>query len=166
NEQVRFFSNMNVAQNIIAMLGQMFIVKRVVHHFGIGRALAVMPALSIIGFVILAMDPTLLGVAILTVVRRGLGFGFTKPSTDMLYSVVSPEDKYKAKNFIDVPIYRAGDLFGTWTIKLLMAPIIGLTWVYISTLMIPFAAIWTAISLWLGREYKRRAKALKNTGVA
>lgn len=166
DKQVQFFSNMNVVQNIIAMLAQMFLVKRVVQRFGIGRSLALMPALSIIGFVVLALDPTLIGVAVLTVFRRGLGFGFTKPSTDMLYSVVSPEDKYKAKNFIDVPIYRAGDLVGTWTIKLLMAPIIGLSWVTVSAFMIPFAAIWTAISLWLGRDYRRRAKALKKSGIS
>ena len=127
---------------------------------------AVMPALSIIGFALLAMDPTLMAVAFLTALRRGLGFGFTKPSTDMLYSVVSPEDKYKAKNFIDLPIYRGGDLFGTWTIKLLMAPIIGMTWIAISALMVPFAVLWTGICLWLGRDYRRRAKELKESGIA
>lgn len=166
NERVQFFSNMNMFQNIIAMFTQLFLVRLVVAKFGLGRSLALMPALSVVGFAVLTMDPTLMGVAVLTVVRRGLGFGFTKPSTDMLYSVVTPEDKYKAKNFIDVPIYRGGDLFGTWTIKLLMAPIIGLTWVGISAVMVPFAVAWTGISLWLGRDYRRRARELKESGIA
>ena len=166
NERVQFFSNMNLVQNIIAMFTQLFVVRLVVARLGLSTSLALMPAISILGFAVLAMDPTLMGVAILTVVRRGLGFGFTKPSTDMLYSVVSPEDKYKAKNFIDVPIYRGGDLFGTWTIKLFMAPIIGLTWVGISALMVPFAVLWTGIAVWLGRDYRRRAKSLKESGIA
>ena len=51
-------------------------------------------------------------VAALTVLRRAVGFGFAKPSTDMLYSVVTPEEKYKAKNAIDTAIYRGGDVVG------------------------------------------------------
>ena len=166
NERVQFFSNMNLFQNILAMTIQMFMVRHMVARFGIGGSLALMPFISILGFALVALFPTLIAVAFLTAFRRGLGFGFTKPSTDMLYSVVSPEDKYKAKNFIDVPIYRGGDLFGTWTIKLLMLPIIGFGWIAISVLMVPFAAAWTGISIWLGREYRRRAKELKETGIA
>ncbi len=164
-ERTQFFSNMNVLQNAIAMVSQMFLVRHVVARWGLSRSLALMPFLSIIGFAWVALDPTLVVVAIVTAVRRGVGFGFMKPSTDMLYSVVSPEDKYKAKNFIDTAIYRGSDLFGTWTIKLLMAPIIGLTWVAVSVVMIPFAAIWTGIAVWLGREYRRRAAKLKESGI-
>jgi AAA family ATP:ADP antiporter len=96
-------------------------------------------------------------------VRRALGFGFTKPSTDMLYSVVTPEEKYKAKNFIDTAIYRGGDVIGTWTIRTMS--VLGMGMAAISAVMLPFAALAAIIALWLGREYKRRAKALKTSGV-
>jgi AAA family ATP:ADP antiporter len=104
-----------------------------------------------------------MAVAALTVVRRALGFGFTKPSTDMLYSVVTPEEKYKTKNFIDTAIYRGGDVVGTWTIRLMS--ILGLGMAAISFVMLPFAVVSAVIALWLGREYKRRAKELKLSGV-
>jgi AAA family ATP:ADP antiporter len=109
------------------------------------------------------MEPTLIAVAVLDVIRRGLGFGFAKPSTDMLYSVVTPEEKYKTKNFIDTAIYRGGDVVGTWTIRLLS--ILGLSIAGISLLMVPFAAISAVVALWLGRDYKRQAKVLKMSGV-
>ncbi|MGI9222661.1 MAG: NTP/NDP exchange transporter [Woeseiaceae bacterium] len=156
DQRTRFFSNINVATLAISLLGQMFLVRHVVGRFGIGVSLALMPVLSVAGFAILAVNPTLAGLALLTIARRGLGFGFTKPTTDMLYSVVSPEDKYKSKNFVDTAIYRGGDLVGAWAIR-------GLIWLgfgisAISWIMVPFTAVWSIIAFWLGRDYRRRAK--------
>jgi AAA family ATP:ADP antiporter len=154
DEQTRFYSNINVATNAISLIGQMFLVKHVVSRFGIGVSLSLLPVVSVAGFALLAFEPGLAIVAILTVARRGLGFGFTKPTTDMLYSVVTPEEKYKTKNFIETAIYRGGDVVGTWSIKLMsMLGIAG-----ISIVMLPFAVLWAIISLWLGQRYRRRAK--------
>lgn len=161
--RTQFFSNMNVAQNALALIAQMFLVKQVVTRFGIGRSLFLFPLASIIGFAVLAMEPTLIAVAVLDVVRRGLGFGFAKPSTDMLYSVVTPEEKYKTKNFIDTAIYRGGDVAGTWTIKLMS--ILGLGFTVISLLMLPFAMISAVVALWLGKDYRRQARRLRDSGV-
>ena len=161
--RTQFFSNMNVVQNALALIAQMFLVKQVVTRFGIGRSLFLFPFVSIIGFAILALDPTLMAVAVLDVVRRGLGFGFAKPSTDMLYSVVTPEEKYKTKNAIETAVYRGGDVIGTWSIKFLS--VLGLGMAAISVVMLPFAIISAIVALWLGRDYKRRARELKDTGV-
>ncbi len=163
NARTQFFSNMNVAQNALALIAQMFLVKQVVTRFGIGRSLFLFPFASIIGFAILAMEPTLMAVAVLDVVRRGLGFGFAKPSTDMLYSVVTPEEKYKTKNAIDTAVYRGNDVIGSWSVKLLS--MIGMGMAAISVVMLPFALVSAAVALWLGRDYKRKAKALKESGV-
>jgi AAA family ATP:ADP antiporter len=161
NEQTQFFSNMNVATNALSLIGQMFIVKHVVSRFGIGVSLSLLPIISVVGFAVLAFDPVLGVVAVLTVARRALGFGFSKPTTDMLYSVVTPEEKYKTKNFIDTAIYRGGDVIGTWAIKLMSA--LGIAG--ISVVMLPFAVIWAIVALWLGHDYRRRARVLKHSGV-
>jgi AAA family ATP:ADP antiporter len=161
--RTQFFSNMNVAQNALALVAQMFLVKQVVTRFGIGRSLFLFPLASIIGFAVLALEPTLMAVAVLDVVRRGLGFGFAKPSTDMLYSVVTPEEKYKTKNAIETAVYRGGDVVGTWSIKLLS--VLGMGMAAISIVMLPFALVSAVVALWLGREYKRRAKNLAQRGV-
>ena len=163
DERIRFFSNMNIASNILATFSQMFLVKQVVTRFGIGRSLFLFPLASIVGFAVLAMEPTLIVVAVLDIVRRGLGFGFAKPSTDMLYSVVTPEEKYKTKNAIDTAIYRGGDVVGTWTIRLLS--VVGLGIAGIAIVMVPIAGISAVVALWLGREYKRKAKTLRDSGV-
>ena len=162
DSQTRFFSNINNATNAIALVAQLLIVKRVVGRFGIGVSLALMPVVSIAGFAILAVYPTLAVVAVLTVARRALGFGFAKPTTDMLYSVVTPEEKYKTKNFMDTAVYRGGDLVGTWSIRGLQS--IGMGISTISWIMLPFAALWAVVALWLGRDYRRRARILRDSG--
>jgi len=163
DEQTQFFSNINNAINALSLIVQMFIVKHVVRRFGIGVSLSLLPIASIAGFILLAVEPTLAMVALITVLRRALGFGFSKPTSDMLYSVVTPEEKYKTKNFIDTAVYRAGDLIGTWTVRGFVGLGLGISAVSIA--MLPFAAIWAFIVLWLGRDYRRQAKQLKESGV-
>jgi AAA family ATP:ADP antiporter len=156
NERTQFFSNINNATNAVALICQMFVVRHVVNKLGIGISLALMPIVSIAGFAILAVNPTLAAVAILTIVRRGVGFGLTKPTTDMLYSVVTPEEKYKTKNFIDTAIYRGGDLVGTWSVRGLMSGL-GMGLSAVAWVMVPFTALWAIVAIWLGRDYRRRA---------
>ena len=158
DERTRFYSLINNYTNGLALIGQLLIVKHVVARFGIGVSLSLLPIASIVGFVILAIEPTLAVVAILTVVRRGLGFAFGKPTTDMLYSVVTPEEKYKVKNFIDTVVYRTGDLAGTWSITGMIS-VLAITGTSIA--MLPFAALWAGIAIWLGRDYKRRDSETK-----
>ncbi len=164
DEQTRFFSNINIATNVLAMIGQLVIVRRVVQRFGIGVSMSLLPIISVVGFILVAVEPTLIMIAIVIAVRRGLGFTFSKPTTDMLYSVSTPEDKYKTKNFIDTAVYRFGDLVGAWSVKGLI--VVGLSTPAISVAMLPFAAVWGVVALWLGRDYRRQAKQLKEQGIA
>ncbi len=160
--QTKFYANINVLSNTFALIGQIFLVRHVVHRMGIGASLSLLPLVSVAGFILLAIDPVLAVVAFLTWARRGLGFSFSKPSTDMLYSVVTPEEKYKTKNFIDTAIYRFGDVVGSFSIKFLLP--LGIS--SVSLIMLPFAVMWAGISFWLGRDYRRQAKALKESGVS
>jgi AAA family ATP:ADP antiporter len=156
DDRIKFFADVNNATNALALVMQLLIVKRVVHRFGIGVSLSLMPIASVIGFIILAVDPVLGVVTVFTVLRRALGFGFSKPTSDMLYSVVTPEEKYKTKNFIDTAVYRSGDVIAGLALKGLGA--IGLGIAAISIVMLPFAALWASIALWLGRDYRRQVK--------
>lgn len=160
--RTQFFSRINVFSNTFALIGQLFLVRHVVGRMGIGVSLSLLPIVSIASFILLAIDPVLGVVAFMTWARRGLGFSFSKPTTDMLYSVVTPEEKYKTKNFIDTAIYRFGDVVGSFTIKFMM----GLGISGVSIIMLPFAVIWAAVSIWLGRDYRRQARDLKDSGIA
>ncbi|MDA0705819.1 MAG: MFS transporter [Proteobacteria bacterium] len=152
NERVETFSLVDGTTNVLSLIGQLFLVNRSVRYMGVGKTLAILPVVSLLGFMLLAINPAFIVVAVLTAVRRGIGFGFAKPTHDMLYSVVTPTEKYKAKNFIDTAVYRSGDLIGSWIVKFIWA--IGISG--ISIVLLPFGVIWVLLALWLGKDYARR----------
>lgn len=150
--RTRLFGLIDGATGVVSLLLQLFVVKHAVRTLGIGVTLSIMPLVSALGFLLLAAQPVIAVVALFQATRRAIGFGLSKPCTDMLYSVVAPDEKYKAKNFIDTAVYRGGDLVGTWSVKAVW----GFGIPAISAAMVPFALLWAGIAIWLGREYRRR----------
>lgn len=152
DEQTRVFALVDACSNALSFIGQLLIVKQAVQRLGMAGTLAIYPIVSLLGFALLAANPVFIVIAVFQVVRRGVGYGLTKPATDMLYSVVSREAKYKAKNFIETAVWRASDLAGVWTVRILT----GLGLAGVSLACLPLAAAWGLLALWIGREYRRR----------
>jgi len=152
DKHTQVFAIMDALINGFSFIGQLILVRYSVRSLGIGGTLMLLPMVSIVGFALLAVNPTFIMIAAVQVSRRALGFAFTKPTTDMLYSVVSKESKYKAKNFIETAIYRAWDVTTSWTVRAMG----GLGLSGISMVCVPVAAIWTLTVFWIGREYRRR----------
>jgi AAA family ATP:ADP antiporter len=157
DRQTRVFALIDAVSNALSFIGQLVLVRFAVKKFGIGMTLALLPLVSVVAFALLAANPVFIVIAVFQVVRRGLAYGLTKPASDMLYSVVSRESKYKAKNFIETAVWRGGDVVATWTIRSLAA--IGLTGV--ALVCVPIAIVWSLLALWIGRDYRRRDRDLE-----
>jgi len=155
DRQTQVFAQLDAITNALSFVGQLLVVRFSVHRLGLGVTLAILPLVSIFGFALLAFQPAFAVLATLQVLRRSIGFGLSKPTNDMLYTVVSPEARYKAKNFIDTAVYRGADLAGTWIIRALGG--FGLSG--IAVICVPLAAIWAWLALWIGRQYDRRDEA-------
>jgi ATP:ADP antiporter, AAA family len=153
DQQTRVFALVDTFSNALSFIGQLLIVKFAVQRVGIGMTLAMLPLVSIAGFALLALNPVFIVIAVFQVIRRGLAYGLTKPASDMLYSVVSREAKYKAKNFVETAVWRASDVIAVWTVRLLSG--LGLTGM--ALVCVPIAAVWGLLVIWIGREYRRRA---------
>ncbi len=156
DRRTQVFAMLDAATNALSFIGQLLIVRFSVRRLGVGWTLAVLPIVSVIGFAMLALHPVFAIMAALQVLRRSITFGLTKPTTDMLYSVVSAEERYKAKNFVETAIYRGGDLIGTWTIRLISG--IGISGV--ALVCVPLSLLWIYFARYIGREYLRRDLAL------
>ena len=109
-----------------------------------------------VGFAGLALAPSLGMVALFQVIRRATDYAITRPVREVIYTVVSREDRYKAKGFIDTFVYRVGDQVGAWSAPLLM----GLSLWAAPLAAIAIAAVWLVNGLWLGR----RQQALEAAG--
>ena len=151
-----FFAKIDLVVNVLAILGQAFLTARLLKWLGVGVTLALLPALSVIGFVALGVGPTLVLLVVFLTLRRATDFALARPARETLFTVVSREDKYKAKNLIDTLVYRGGDQFGAWSTKVMGR--LGLGLAGVSLIAAPIAAFWLIVSLWLGRKQVRLAR--------
>jgi AAA family ATP:ADP antiporter len=143
--------------NTITLFIQVFLTGRLVGWLGVAAVLSLLPVVSIFGFGALYLLPTLTAVAVFQVTRRAGNFALTQPARQILYTVVSREDRYKAKNFIDTAIYRAGDQVGAWSYALIGLAGWGIKEAGIISVAI--SALWLVNSLWLGKRQEALAAA-------
>jgi AAA family ATP:ADP antiporter len=151
-----FFAQIDLVVNVLTILCQALLTGRLLKWFGVGATLAILPAMSVVGFTAMGFAPTLVLLVIFLVVRRAGNFAIARPARETLFTVITREDKYKAKNFIDTVVYRTGDQIGAWSSGALTWSGLGLTGV--SFVAAPIAAVWLFVSLWLGRKQSAMAR--------
>jgi AAA family ATP:ADP antiporter len=149
--RTQLFASVDLAVNTLTLLFQVLLFPRLVAALGVGWMLALMPILSVAGFLALGAAPVLAVLVVFGVVRRAGEFAISKPVRETLFTVVPREEKYKAKNFIDTVIYRGGDTSAGWIFGGLRG--LGLSLSAISFAMVPLALGWAAVSLYLGRRH-------------
>lgn len=152
-ERTRLFSTIDLVVNSLTLLTQVLLFPRLVAGLGVTWLLALMPLLSVAGFLVLGAAPMLAVLIVFGVARRAGEFAISKPVRETLFTVVPREDKYKAKNFIDTVIYRGGDTTAGWVFSGLRT--LGLSLPAISFAMVPVAVAWAAVSLYLGRQHAK-----------
>ena len=139
----------------LTLITQVFLTGRIIRWFGLAVTLALLPAMTAAGFTALGVAPVLATVVSFTVLRRGTNFGLTNPAMEVLFTVVSREDKYKAKSFIETFIYRAGDQIAAWTYRGFEGLGLGVSGSAFAA--VPFALVWLGLGLWLGRRQAQLA---------
>jgi ATP:ADP antiporter, AAA family len=156
-----FLGKIDLIVNLLTIFTQFFFTGRIIRILGVAVTLALIPAISLLGFSTMGAMPTLAVVVGFQILRRAGNFSIGGPVKEVLFTVVSREDKYKAKNFIDTFIYRGGDQVGAWSYALMGW--LGLSMVGVAFTAVPISAVWLIISLWLGRRQALMANELKET---
>jgi ATP:ADP antiporter, AAA family len=157
-EQTRIFASIDLAVGLLTLATQVFATGRLLKRFGTGVAAGALPAVYIAGFSALALVPSLAVVVVVQVAQRWMNFAIANPARQVFFTVVSREEKYKAKNLIDVVIYRGSDTLYAWVFDSLQA--LGLKLGAIALCALPVVAGWLVLSAALGRTQERRAAQL------
>jgi AAA family ATP:ADP antiporter len=148
--QTAFFATIDLVVNCLTLGVQLFFTGRIVMLLGVGVALALLPAMTFIGFGGLAVAPSLGTIAVFQVIRRAGDYAIARPTREVLFTVVPREDRYKAKSFIDTVVYRFGDQVGAWSMALMRG--FSETATAIAVVAMPVALLWLFNALWLGRR--------------
>jgi ATP:ADP antiporter, AAA family len=152
-----FFANVELVVNVLTLALQLFVTGRFLRWFGVAVAAALLPVLSVIGFGVLAAVPTVAVLVVVQVARRVGNFAMAKPTREVLFTVLSREDKYKAKSVIDTVVYRAGDQVGSWSYALL--GFLGAGPAGVALAAVPLSLLWVFNAVWLGRRQRKLAEA-------
>jgi ATP:ADP antiporter, AAA family len=157
--QTRIFAGIDLAVNLLSLATQLLLTGHVLKRFGTGVAAGALPGVYVIGFAALFAAPTLAVVVVLQVVQRWMNFALANPARQVFFTVLGREEKYKAKNLIDVVIYRGSDALYGWVFDSLQA--LGFKLGAIALCMIPIAAGWLILSEALGRSQERQARDIE-----
>lgn len=145
-ERTRLFANVDLAVNSLTLVLQVLAFSRLTALLSPGWLLAVVPLISLAGFLWLGATPTLAALIVFGVARRVGEFAVSKPAREALFTVVPREDRYKAKNFIDTVVYRGGDAASGWLFEALAGAI--------AMVAAALSVVWTAIAFYLGARMK------------
>jgi AAA family ATP:ADP antiporter len=150
DQRTGFFAQIDFWTQSATFALQLLLTGHIMRRLGVGVAMVLLPLTVVLGFVGLAITGTFAALILLEAAYRAMQRGITRPARETLFTVVSREDKYKAKAVTDTFVYRAGDVVGAWSEGLLGrlgAGLVGLT-----AVVIPMAVGWAVLSLWLARK--------------
>jgi len=111
-ERAAIFARVDLATNVLALVFQTVVVAWLTARGGVRATLVTMWALVAVSFAILAIFPSGTLLLVTQVIRRSCDYGLFKPAREMLFTVLSPETKFKSKSLLDTALQRGADSIG------------------------------------------------------
>ncbi|HET7204680.1 MAG TPA: MFS transporter [Steroidobacteraceae bacterium] len=147
--RTEFFNTIDFWVQAASLTVQLFLFGRLYRWLGFRALITLVPVAMAFGYVALALAPTFAVLIGVMIVRRVGEYSIARPSRDTLYTVVSREEKYKAKSLIDTFVYRGGDATSA-SLHALLKSTFGLGLVGIAWIGAGIATIWALVAFRLG----------------
>jgi ATP:ADP antiporter, AAA family len=150
------FARIDMITQAATLVLQAIVAGHLMKRLGVHVTLVLLPVTVALGFIGLALVASLVVLVIFEAVFRAVQRAITRPARETLYTVVSREDKYKSKAFIDTFVFRTGDVAGAQAEGLLGR--LGMGIAALASVVVPLAAVWAALGYWLGRVQRLQAE--------
>jgi AAA family ATP:ADP antiporter len=155
-ERTQIFAFIDLAASVLTIFVQFLLTGRLIQRFGVGVALSFLPLVTLAGFLVLAVVPVLAVVVVFQAIKRAAEFAISNPAREILFTVVSREQKYKSKSFLDTAVLRGADMLSGWGYHGLRG--VGLDLSAIALVAAPLAVVWMVVTMVLGRRHEGLAK--------
>ncbi|WP_024656089.1 MFS transporter [Pseudomonas syringae USA007] len=150
--RTQFFAVIDLIVSALTLTFQLLLTGPLIRRVGVGGALVALPVVTLVAFTAMALSPVPATVALAQGLRRAIEFSVVRPAREVLWTVVSREEKYKAKNVIETLVYRGGDAFSGWLSVGLAAA--GAGFGVVAVLIVPVAGLWGGVCYWLARRQR------------
>jgi AAA family ATP:ADP antiporter len=161
-QRTQIWGSIDLTVNTLTVITAIFVTGRLTTRFGMSATLALIPALMVGGWLIVAAVPLLVVLIGLQIARRAGNYAITRPGREMLFTQVDSETRFKAKPVIDIVVYRGGDMVTAWVHTGLKETLsFGLPGIALLGAII--AVAWAMTGAYLGRRYAQ-ADSEQHTG--
>jgi AAA family ATP:ADP antiporter len=161
-DRTRVFARLDWIVQSLTIVSQIFLTGRIASRLGLIVLLSMVPMAMIVGFGALAIWNTFPVLAVVFVVRRFGEYSFVRPGREMLFGPLDRETKYKAKNLIDVPVYRGADALAAQIEQGVEGAGFGPQ--TIAVMGVGTAILWAINGWWVGRRHDTAAAASETSG--
>jgi len=152
NDRTSMFARIDYIVQTLTLVTQLFFTSRIATRLGVVVLLTSVPIAMIGGFITLAALGSFWVLAVVMIIRRAGEYALTRPGREILFTSVDTETKYKAKNLIDVVIYRGGDALSAQVRTGLAAS--GMAFSMIALCGAGVALAWAAVGFWLAKRHE------------
>jgi AAA family ATP:ADP antiporter len=152
-KRTQVFASLDAIVQALVIISQLFLTGYIATRLGLTVLLVTIPIVMVFGLTVFAISGTFIVLAVAMIIRRWGEYAFIRPGREMLFSKVDKESKYKAKNLIDVAVYRLADASFAQLKKFLEA--IGMSGTTEALITAGLAALWAVNGWWLGRRHDK-----------
>lgn len=157
-DRVAFFASRDLIVGIATLAIQIFGTARIIERFGVTTALMALPLAATAGTLALAYNPVLSVVAAVMVAERVFAFAVSNPAVKVMFTLTTPDEKYKVQNVIDTVVYRGGDALSSWVFAIISGGA-GFAAALTPLVAAPLAAFWLLTARSLGKAHAQRARS-------
>ena len=149
------FSTIFAITNGVSMFVQLFLTSFVMTRFGVGVALFVLPLAILVGSCGFLALPILLVGSLLNTIDNGFSYSINQSAKETLYVPTTPDEKYKAKAFIDMFVQRFAKALAVVVslgITTIFRDFSSIRWLSLFTLII--IGVWLVAVRYAGRQFR------------
>jgi len=148
-----FYANFYAVVNIAGLLIQLFLTSRIVKFAGVGRAVMLLPIISMGVYTFIAVFPVLAAVRWAKTAENATDYSLNNTVRNMLFLPTTREQKYKAKQVSDSFFHRAGDVLSSLTV-FIGASVLALGTAAFALFNLALVVVWLGIAFAIGRAYR------------
>ena len=179
DERIAYFASIDEWTGWVTLGLQAGVIGFVMRRVGMGVALSALPVAAAVGLVVAwnllsgvdfadedavraVARQNLTLVAAILVAQRMVRYAFAKPAREALFTLVSREERFKSKSFLDTAVYRGGDVLWAQAFE----GLVGRGFAFASVLAIALVPVvlWGGVAVGLGASARRRDPDAKAPG--
>ena len=149
-----FMAGTDFWQNVLVVAIQLLLVSRIFAWLGIGGALFILPAISLMSYSLFAAAPVLALIRVAKITENATDYSLQNTVRRALFLPTSREAKYKALQAVETFFWRSGDMLSALTtfalVEVLSFGVRGYAAVNICVV-----AAWIALAVSLSRENRK-----------